>query len=190
MLRRPPRSTLFPYTTLFRSVLTNPGLLLVVAHLVPVLRLVRFRAHARRLVLRQDDLLGLLPGRVQPAHLQQVGLSRLVGPLEARDQLLHLVLHPLPHLGEVRRRVAQAADVGRVRVRPLLLQQVPVLVHRCPPRAVRPRARPRVSRSRRRAGPCSLCGYGVPRGSPRPVTETTITVPRGSEPTARVVAVR
>src|SRR2546430_7240773 len=26
MIRRPPRSTLFPYTTLFRSVLANPGL--------------------------------------------------------------------------------------------------------------------------------------------------------------------
>src|SRR3712207_6992793 len=25
MIRRPPRSTLFPYTTLFRSVPTNPG---------------------------------------------------------------------------------------------------------------------------------------------------------------------
>src|SRR2546430_12361873 len=25
MIRRPPRSTLFPYTTLFRSVITDPG---------------------------------------------------------------------------------------------------------------------------------------------------------------------
>src|SRR3712207_9584449 len=29
MIRRPPRSTLFPYTTLFRSVLEDPGLLVV-----------------------------------------------------------------------------------------------------------------------------------------------------------------
>src|SRR5256885_12496372 len=33
MIRRPPRSTLFPYTTLFRSVITNPtvayGLMLI-----------------------------------------------------------------------------------------------------------------------------------------------------------------
>src|SRR2546427_6775894 len=35
MIRRPPRSTLFPYTTLFRSIAAIP-LLLVVTGLVPV----------------------------------------------------------------------------------------------------------------------------------------------------------
>src|SRR2546430_16174217 len=37
MIRRPPRSTLFPYTTLFRSILT-PGYLAKVAALAGVLR--------------------------------------------------------------------------------------------------------------------------------------------------------
>src|SRR5256885_8570944 len=32
MIRRPPRSTLFPYTTLFRSVRHREGFLLVVGH--------------------------------------------------------------------------------------------------------------------------------------------------------------
>src|SRR3712207_6890059 len=38
MIRRPPRSTLFPYTTLFRSLLAGPGdlLLLVPEELQPV----------------------------------------------------------------------------------------------------------------------------------------------------------
>src|SRR3712207_9017834 len=36
MIRRPPRSTLFPYTTLFRSGLQAPGLVPVVTHLVVV----------------------------------------------------------------------------------------------------------------------------------------------------------
>src|SRR3712207_8462736 len=32
MMRRPPRSTLFPYTTLFRSLDSFPGTVLVVSH--------------------------------------------------------------------------------------------------------------------------------------------------------------
>src|SRR5258708_24697663 len=39
MIRRPPRSTLFPYTTLFRSIIDarlEPSLLLLVANLEPV----------------------------------------------------------------------------------------------------------------------------------------------------------
>src|SRR5258707_7779994 len=40
MIRRPPRSTLFPYTTLFRSVLLAPALaLLAVAFVWPLARL-------------------------------------------------------------------------------------------------------------------------------------------------------
>src|SRR3712207_8636167 len=34
MIRRPPRSTLFPYTTLFRSAVDVPGALVVIAALV------------------------------------------------------------------------------------------------------------------------------------------------------------
>src|SRR3712207_7638584 len=37
MIRRPPRSTLFPYTTLFRSRLAVPGVLLVAGTLLYVL---------------------------------------------------------------------------------------------------------------------------------------------------------
>src|SRR5256885_13249432 len=51
MIRRPPRSTLFPYTTLFRSLLPD--------HLVDLLRVCRValaeRPH-RRLLLAADDL--------------------------------------------------------------------------------------------------------------------------------------
>src|SRR2546428_3956068 len=39
MIRRPPRSTLFPYTTLFRSRVTKFGLLLTALVLVAALRL-------------------------------------------------------------------------------------------------------------------------------------------------------
>src|SRR5256886_10934548 len=46
MIRRPPRSTLFPYTTLFRSLLLAAGLALLIAALVATLRM-------RRVVERQ-----------------------------------------------------------------------------------------------------------------------------------------
>src|SRR3712207_7824185 len=61
MIRRPPRSTLFPYTTLFRSVLVE-GLrveVLRVGALAPRLRVVvvlaRVAVQGRRVVLRRSE---------------------------------------------------------------------------------------------------------------------------------------
>src|SRR2546428_9569474 len=58
MIRRPPRSTLFPYTTLFRSLLAAVE---VVEDLgAPVERLGRLRVSARRRGVERDErLLGL-----------------------------------------------------------------------------------------------------------------------------------
>src|SRR3712207_8940991 len=62
MIRRPPRSTLFPYTTLFRSVLEQ-------LPLPP-------RAHPVR-ALGEDALLGLDRGRAtRRALLRRLGLAR------------------------------------------------------------------------------------------------------------------
>src|SRR5258706_11394203 len=55
MIRRPPRSTLFPYTTLFRSELVAHGRDEIALELVDA-------AEARH-VLRDDDRAGLLAGR-------------------------------------------------------------------------------------------------------------------------------
>src|SRR5258708_26462071 len=49
MIRRPPRSTLFPYTTLFRSLRATLGIRLEVAA-VPARSLPRFDLKARRVV--------------------------------------------------------------------------------------------------------------------------------------------
>src|SRR2546422_7023893 len=55
MIRRPPRSTLFPYTTLFRSGDRQPGLAVLEQELVPLIG-----------VLRGPEA-GELPHRPQPA---------------------------------------------------------------------------------------------------------------------------
>src|SRR2546425_4927117 len=67
MIRRPPRSTLFPYTTLFRSLLPAP---------VPV-----------RVFLRPlDGLLGRLPQLGAPAEVALGELHDLVLALQARSE--------------------------------------------------------------------------------------------------------
>src|ERR1035438_10232780 len=71
MIRRPPRSTLFPYTTLFRSINT-PDILRIVGH-----RRHRRAQHARRHAGRI--------ARVHGARHRQFDedLGRLVGPVRA-----------------------------------------------------------------------------------------------------------
>src|SRR5256885_12829065 len=73
MIRRPPRSTLFPYTTLFRSVV---GQALVQRRLVRVMQNVHHMgaSHALRVI--------------------QAGLG-IAAPLEVADAVLGLVLHRL-----------------------------------------------------------------------------------------------
>src|SRR2546422_4461598 len=72
MIRRPPRSTLFPYTTLFRSLFDEPVTLVGKHH---VLR------HAAAVAHRLHDLVGL--------DLQHPGIVR---PLEHEQRLPDLVL--------------------------------------------------------------------------------------------------
>src|SRR3712207_8355045 len=69
MIRRPPRSTLFPYTTLFRSVRAGRGL-------------------ARACVLRSDgdDPVGRLEGHVEEAGLVVLDEAELDGRLEGRSE--------------------------------------------------------------------------------------------------------
>src|SRR2546430_6902391 len=59
MIRRPPRSTLFPYTTLFRSHVRAPG---------PVLRRDRPRAGARRVRGAEQRVGGGSSGAADPAR--------------------------------------------------------------------------------------------------------------------------
>src|SRR2546425_2950177 len=60
MIRRPPRSTLFPYTTLFRSQLAAP--------LAQALRRVRHRAH----------------GHLRPALINDPDRMRLIRPIDSQ----------------------------------------------------------------------------------------------------------
>src|SRR5258708_23111963 len=78
MIRRPPRSTLFPYTTLFRSLIQRLLALVVTTHYAPVATL------ADRIQLVDEDDAGRLgvglgeqvtdPGRSNPdEHLNELG---------------------------------------------------------------------------------------------------------------------
>src|SRR2546426_12524497 len=95
MIRRPPRSTLFPYTTLFRSVLEHlsfPGELRGVENLaeddahvqarIPALRVPNRVDEVADLVLRGADVLLLdqdrAPGR--PQHRSEEHTSELQSP--------------------------------------------------------------------------------------------------------------
>src|SRR5256885_16541538 len=79
MIRRPPRSTLFPYTTLFRSVVTPDGL------------------HAARRQRSLDGQHALLPGTEQflarglVDQFHVIAIDGLAGTAEARGLLLHAV---------------------------------------------------------------------------------------------------
>src|SRR2546430_5623604 len=69
MIRRPPRSTLFPYTTLFRSVKAGAELLHHLDRLEALLR------------LRAEGILG---------RRQQVGVGLVVGAADPAAQLVQL----------------------------------------------------------------------------------------------------
>src|ERR1035438_6956711 len=102
MIRRPPRSTLFPYTTLFRSVLD------LLAHIFTCLR--RWRLGFSRLpgsVLRrhrlpstaQRDYFPVFPigsDAVVPGHLRSPGGIGHIGPIvfvESRSVLQFCLVH-------------------------------------------------------------------------------------------------
>src|SRR3712207_8756093 len=75
MIRRPPRSTLFPYTTLFRSVVSE-----IAAHRARVVvYLVPTRALIRQTI---TDLLD----RLREANLESVAVSGAPVPLEPRSE--------------------------------------------------------------------------------------------------------
>src|SRR2546427_5268253 len=65
MIRRPPRSTLFPYTTLFRSLLPTPPAVLTVTIPTAESRDAVRRA-MRAAVERGSDLLGIVENMVGP----------------------------------------------------------------------------------------------------------------------------
>src|SRR5947207_6357723 len=80
MIRRPPRSTLFPYTTLFRS-LVNSG---IYASVVIHMRVGRPQPHAQ--LLPRHDFAGLLEEREKglvdlPLKLQAASIARNFLPL-------------------------------------------------------------------------------------------------------------
>src|SRR2546422_1463087 len=79
MIRRPPRSTLFPYTTLFRSGLDREALTAEAQHLLV--------ERAQRFVRRGGKVLqGLFDAR------------HVVDVLEARDRNSHASRHVVTHL--------------------------------------------------------------------------------------------
>src|SRR5690349_23176949 len=100
MIRRPPRSTLFPYTTLFRSLLRNkdlqPDLVSLQAIAKEVMALVRTDAIERRISIDAD-----LPDDVPQVRGDRVQLSQV---------LLNLVVNALDAVS------ARAESVHRIRV--------------------------------------------------------------------------
>src|SRR3712207_7885590 len=85
MIRRPPRSTLFPYTTLFRSLQAQPA---VAGHgLGDVDQQRVWDRVAAVLQQRVDDLLGIVAsgaGVPQPERRQPVGVDVLGAALQDR----------------------------------------------------------------------------------------------------------
>src|SRR2546430_16243718 len=81
MIRRPPRSTLFPYTTLFRSLDDGPGVLVGVADAT---------LHAELVDDREDHVLGVdAPGeRALHPHLTELGLGH--GEALGCENIAHL----------------------------------------------------------------------------------------------------
>src|SRR5260370_42258198 len=77
MIRRPPRSTLFPYTTLFRSLKTE------VCRLNGVLESFRSFAHLQHLSFQPTDALGVVENAI-----------RLIRPQAAEQQVQITLLHP------------------------------------------------------------------------------------------------
>src|SRR2546422_7784819 len=77
MIRRPPRSTLFPYTTLFRS---------RAAHEKPFA--VRVKRHGRRAKLELFRDAGVDPGKRRSSEVADVEIGRAHVELQSR---LHLV---------------------------------------------------------------------------------------------------
>src|SRR3712207_7430996 len=81
MIRRPPRSTLFPYTTLFRSVVTlSLGVLLAALHpLIPLIltgaTLPATLVERRRMLLAFGDEVGIVPWDRRRWYWLEVGTS-------------------------------------------------------------------------------------------------------------------
>src|SRR5260370_10447118 len=71
MIRRPPRSTLFPYTTLFRSAAVTPG--------VPAVLLAN---HGVLVFHRTPELAILVGGVVEEAAQASINATALGGPVE------------------------------------------------------------------------------------------------------------
>src|SRR2546430_17480442 len=98
MIRRPPRSTLFPYTTLFRSGVQRRGdyrRRRIGAHaagvgsaITVVAALVILRAGERQAVraVRHDDEARLLAGQELLDHHLAAGLTELAGEHRLRDR--------------------------------------------------------------------------------------------------------
>src|SRR5256886_16257019 len=79
MIRRPPRSTLFPYTTLFRSFDKSPSVArTIIAKAVSAARAREAARKARELVRKKSGLEGgLLPGKLADCSVSDPKLTEL-----------------------------------------------------------------------------------------------------------------
>src|SRR2546422_10916164 len=98
MIRRPPRSTLFPYTTLFRSMFSPRRLLLVLACLAVALALVAPAALIWSALYTNSGLqflIGHIPHRMAGVQLDIVGVSGTVaeGLRVERVEIDHDLVH-------------------------------------------------------------------------------------------------
>src|SRR2546430_16612692 len=92
MIRRPPRSTLFPYTTLFRSLDHGPG----------VVEEVQAEVHERagdRLAVDEQVLLGEMPAAGSHDHRGELRVERV--PLSLRAGEVDLAPRSEEHTSEL-----------------------------------------------------------------------------------------
>src|SRR2546426_7244468 len=91
MIRRPPRSTLFPYTTLFRSLLGSATALIVTAHTQPDdadgYEIIRKPIDLDRLMSQVQRVLGA-SGKVRPLPRSEEHTSELQSPCNLVCRLL------------------------------------------------------------------------------------------------------
>src|SRR5436853_7922602 len=106
MIRRPPRSTLFPYTTLFRSRLVEVVAVELLEHDLLDLRDLRLPVEA------EEGRLGLRPGEVAERHALELLLQVFPGGGELRDLVLRRLDGALDLLDLVLQRLDVLLRVG------------------------------------------------------------------------------
>src|SRR3989442_12106478 len=114
MIRRPPRSTLFPYTTLFRSPLTASRADQIFPRLTSA-QIERVATHGRRHAVRSGEVLVEQGDRAIPFFVVISGELEAVRPWVATETLI-MIVRPGQFTGEINTLSGRRA-LARIRAR-------------------------------------------------------------------------